>query len=63
MSNVVANLTHIYFLTSEHPDRTKMEPSMSKNRLFYDFAVVEADGDIHSGPCGLNNHGQKLLTE
>ena len=39
-----------------------MEPDAIKT-AFYNFALAEADGDIHRSPRGVNNHGQKLLAE
>jgi hypothetical protein len=63
MSRVAANLTQIYFLTSENSNRTEMEPDNAIKAAFYNFALAEADGDIHRSPRGVNNHGQKLLAE
>jgi hypothetical protein len=60
---VAANLTQIYFPTSGNTNRTKMEPDNVIKAPSYDFALVAADGDIHSGPRRCNNHGQKLLAK
>jgi hypothetical protein len=62
-SRVAANLTQIYFLTSENSNRTEMEPENAIKTTFYNFAFAEVDGDIHRSPRGVNNHGQTLLAE